>query len=277
MAAPLKSFRARRWTLSLVTLLAAGLLAAGWALGRMALRPTAMQSGVLLLSLVTGLILFNARKKLPFMPLLKASTWLQLHIYIGWLTVVLYALHTGLRWPSGRLGVVLAVLFLVVAVSGVFGLWLSRWIPPRLTRSGESLIFERIPLLRHRLREEARVMAQQAVEDTHSTTLADFYLKMLGPYLAAEPGLLSPFLHDDRQHHRVEAELRELRRYLASSEMVLAERLEEIIEAKRNLDQQLAGQRLLKLWLFVHIPLSYGLLVLSLVHGWLALRYSGRW
>ena len=273
----MKSFRARRWTLSLATLLAAGLLAGAWALGRIALRPTAMQSGVLLFALITGLILFNARKKLLFIPLLKASTWLQIHIYTGWLTVLVYALHVGLRWPSGRLGIVLAVLFLAVAASGVFGLWLSRWIPPRLTRSGESLIYERIPLLRHRLQEEAKGIVQQAVEDTRSTTLADFYLKMLGPYLAAAPAFLASFTHDDRQHHRVEAELRELRRYLDVSEVALADKLEEMIEAKRNLDQQLAGQRLLKTWLFVHIPLSYGLFVLSLVHGWLALRYSGRW
>ena len=273
----MKSFRARRWTLTLLTLLAAGLLAGAWALARIALRPTAMQSGVLLLALVAGLILFNARKKLPFLPLLTASTWLQVHIYAGWLTVLVYALHVGLRWPAGRLGIVLAGLFLVVAVSGVFGLWLSRWLPPRLTRSGESLIYERIPLLRHRLQEEAKNTVQQANEDTRSTTLADFYLKMLGPYLASAPAFLAPFTHDYRQHHRVVAELRELRRYLDASEITLADRLEDMIEAKRNLDRQLAGQRLLKLWLFVHIPLSYGLLVLALVHGWLALRYSGRW
>ena len=273
----MKSFRARRWTLSLVTVVIAGLLAGAWALGRIALRPMAMQSGVLLFALIVGLILFNARKKIPFVPLLQASTWLQIHLYVGWLTVLVYALHVGLRWPSGRLGLVLATLFLIVALSGVFGLWLSRWIPPRLTRSGESLIYERIPLLRHRLQEEVKGIVQEAVDATGSTTLADFYLKTLGPYLASEPAFLAPFTHDDREHHRVEAELRELRRYLDASEVALADRLEEMIEAKRNLDQQLSGQRLLKLWLFVHIPLSYGLFVLSLVHGWLALRYSGRW
>ena len=273
----MKSYRARRLTLTLVTLLAAGLLAGAWWLGQVALRPTAIQSGILLFALILGLLLFNARKKLPFLPLLKASTWLQIHIYVGWLTVLLYALHVGFRWPAGRLGIVLAVLFLVVAGSGVFGLWLSRWIPPRLTRSGESLIFERIPLLQHRLQAEAQGVVQQAVEDTQSTTLADFYLKMLGPYLASKPGLLAPLADDDREHHRVEAELRELRRYLDASEIGLADRLGEMIEAKRNLDRQLAGQRLLKVWLFVHVPLSYGLVALGFVHGWLAISYSGRW
>ena len=58
--------------------------------------------------------------------------------------------------------------------------------------------------------------------------------------------------------------------------MVFVDQLGELLEAKRNLDFQLAGQRLLKLWLFVHIPLTYGLLVLVGAHVWLVLHYSHR-
>ena len=49
----------------------------------------------------------------------------------------------------------------LVVASGAFGLWLSRWLPPRLTRSGESLVFERIPMLRHRLVTEAEDIVGQ--------------------------------------------------------------------------------------------------------------------
>ena len=65
-------------------------------------------------------------------------------------------------------------------------------------------------------------------------------------------------------------------RYLNPAEMTLADALADLIEAKRNLDLQLSGQRLLKLWLFVHIPLTYGMLVLTAAHVWLALHYSHR-
>src|SRR4051812_26458262 len=103
----MKSFRTRRWTYFFATLAAAALVAAAWWLGRIALRPMAMYTGALLLALMGGLLLFNARKKLPFLPLLKASTWLQVHVYAGWLTVLVYGLHVGFRWPSGRLGLML--------------------------------------------------------------------------------------------------------------------------------------------------------------------------
>ena len=273
----MKSFRKRRWTYFVVTLVAAALLSVAWLLGRTALRPVAMYSGALLLALILGLLLFNARKKLPFFPLWKASTWLQVHVYAGWLTVLVYGLHVGFRWPSGRLGLMLTGLFGFVTLSGFVGLWLSRWLPPRLARSGESLIYERIPLLRHRLQTEAREAVHLAATEANSTTLEDFYLRLLGPYLASEPWIFLALAGDDPKHHRVRAELTELRRYLDPREVAYADQLGEVVEAKRGLDYQLAGQRLLKLWLFVHIPLSYALLILSLVHAWLALRYTGRW
>jgi len=273
----MKSFRTRRWTYFFGTLAVAATLSVIWLVGRTALRPVGMYSGALLLALMVGLLLFNARKKLPFLPLLKASTWLQVHVYAGWLTVLVYWLHAGLRWPAGRLGLMLAVLFYGAIASGVVGLWLSRWLPPRLARSGESLIYERIPQLRHRLQTEAREAVHLAATEANSTTLADFYLRQLGPYLASEPWWLLALAGDDRRHHRVRAELTELRRYLDPREVPYADQLGDVVEAKRGLDYQLAGQRLLKLWLFVHIPLSYALLILSLVHAWLALRYAGRW
>lgn len=273
----MKSFRSRRWTSFFLTLAAAALLATAWLTGRTALRPVAMYSGALLLAMIVGLTLFNARKKLPFLPLLKASTWMQVHVYAGWLTVLVYGLHVGFHWPSGRLGLMLTGLFYLATASGIIGLWLSRWLPPRLARSGESLIYERIPLLRHRLQVEAKEAVHLAATEANSTTLADFYLRMLGPYLASEPWWLLALAGDDSRHHRVRAELTELRRYLDPREVAYADQLAEVIEAKRGLDYQLAGQRLLKLWLFVHIPVSYALLILSLVHAWLAMRYTGRW
>ena len=47
-----------------------------------------------------------------------------------------------------------------------------------------------------------------------------------------------------------------------------------LINTKNNLDFQLAGQRLLKLWLFVHIPMTYGLLLFALLHAVLAFTLS---
>ena len=47
-----------------------------------------------------------------------------------------------------------------------------------------------------------------------------------------------------------------------------------LIRGKDDLDHQDALQGTLKYWLFIHIPLTYSLLILSLVHALLASAYS---
>lgn len=266
----------QRAVILLFTLLAAVLLCLAWWLGWATLRPVNFHTGWFLLLLLLGLAAFNARKKLPFLPLLSAALWLRLHVYGGWLAVGIFVLHTGARLPGGVLEHLLWWGFVLVAGSGVFGLWLSRRLPPLLTRSGESLVYERIPRLRHQLQEETAALIRQADQETHSTTLADFHRHVLGPYLAHQPPVLAPLRSDDPEFHRVNLELRSLRRFFNEREIVLADQIGHLLEAKRNLDFQLAGQRLLKLWLFVHIPLTYGLLVVVGAHVWLVVHYSHR-
>lgn len=211
----MKSFFNRRLLYSLATLVVAGGLVTAWAVGRMALRPVALYTGWVLLALLLALTFFNARKKLPFFPLISASHWLQAHIYLGWLACVVFALHIGARWPDGMVEIPLALAFGLVAVSGVLGLWLSRWLPPRLTRSGESLIYERIPMLRHRLVTEVKQIVRGAETETQSTTLGDFYVRVLAGYFTHVPAWLAPLAGGDAEHHRVKLELEALRHYLS--------------------------------------------------------------
>jgi len=239
-----------------------------------ALLPAALWTGTLLYALVVALALFNARKKLPFLPLTRASTWLQFHVYVGWLTVLLFFLHAGFHWPHGRLTQVLAVVFMFVAISGVVGLALTRWIPGRLTRSGEALTYEGIPEIRGDIRVKVEALITAADRESESSTLGDFYLNHLLEYINWRPGILATPFGDQPRHREIVGTLSTLDRYFNPRERELAAELREWIDAKRNLDNQLVGQRLLKLWLFLHIPASCSLILLGLVHGLIALRYT---
>jgi hypothetical protein len=253
---------------------AAVALVAANAAARTALLPAALWTGVLLYGLVLALALFNARKKLPFLPLTRASTWLQFHVYGGWIAVLLFFLHAGTRWPEGRLNQVLAAVFLLVAVSGAVGLLLSRWIPGRLTASGEALTYERIPEIRRQIRASVESLIVAADRESDSSTLGDFYTNHLLVYVNWRPGALAlPFV-DPPLHRRTISTLLSLNRFFNPRERELAAELREWIEAKRNLDTQLVGQRLLKLWLFIHIPLSCSLVILGLVHGLVAVHFT---
>jgi hypothetical protein len=265
----------RRAALAIGTGLAGAALALGVAVLRAALRPTAILTGLLLYGLVVALALFNGRKKLPFIPLARASTWLQVHIYVGWLCVLVFFLHAGFRWPLGLLEQLVAAAFLIVALSGVFGMLLSRWLPGRLNRSGEALTYERIPEIRQEIRSRDEALIAVADRESESSTMGDFYLNHLLGYINMRPGLLSPIVGQPRMYWRTVGTLASLERYFNAREREVAAELTEWIEAKRNLDTQFAGQRLLKLWLFVHIPMTAALLLLGLAHGLIALRYAG--
>jgi hypothetical protein len=231
------------------------------------LKPAPLVSGAALLALIVVLACFNARKKLPFLPLASASAWLQFHIYAGLFAVALFSIHCGFRLPRGALETALAVLFFAVTLSGVAGLGISRWVPARLTLRGENVIFERIPALRGSVKLEAEALALASVPQTQSTTIADFYEQRLRDYFERPRHLWQHLIGYSKPLHRLLAEVDALNRYLNAEERALIEQISRLIRRKENLDFQLAAQGLLKLWLFVHIPLTYALILCGVAHG----------
>jgi hypothetical protein len=219
------------------------------------------------------LTFFNARKKLPFLPLGKAETWLQIHIYLGFFTVVLFLIHLNFRAPHGWFEITLASLFVLVSASGVVGLFFSRTLPRRLATRGGEVIFEKIPALRHALKTEAENLALGA--DAKSTVIAEFYTTRLAPFFAGPKNLWLHFVESRRALNALVAELDDLRRFGNDAEREKIEKLAALVRQKDGLDYHSALQLALKMWLFVHIPLTYGLLIFTLLHIVLVFGFSG--
>src|SRR4051794_30303123 len=239
------------------------------------LTASAFTSGYLLLACVLFLAAYNVRKKLPFLPFGKSSTWLQWHIYIGLGSVGLFALHAGIHWPTGILNAALATFYLATAASGFVGLYLTRTIPPQLARVGEELIYERIPALRSHMQKQANQIVLDSVAASGATTLADFYTSRLYEFFYLPRRLSYSARPTSALRRSLMGELQASRRYLSDQEQAACERLFALVRRKDDLDFHEARQRLLKLWLFVHIGLTYSLNVLALLHGFLALAFRG--
>jgi len=271
----MKRMRHRR-TLGLLILVIATVLYA-WAHLSLETRfqPAARWSGILLFVLSCGLALFNARKKLPFIPLLSATTWMQIHIYVGFFTVVVFLFHTGFRAPAGGLEILTHALFAAVALSGVIGLALSRFLPPRLTAHGENVVFERIPGMIVSLRKEAEQLIVAAEAKTHSSSIAEFYEARLAAFFARPRHLWSHLVSSPKPLNSLLERIDALDRYLDADERETSAQIAGLVRAKNNLDHQWHLQGLLKVWLFVHIPLSFALLLFAAVHGWIAWRFTG--
>ena len=241
----------------------------------LSLRDTSFYSGWLLIGGVGLLVLYNIRKKFPFLPLFDVSTWLQVHIYTGWLVIALFLLHTSFRLPNGILEITLWLLFAIVAVSGAVGLILSRMLPNRIRRHDENIIFERIPIFRAQLKADIEGLAMRSVTETSSNTITQYYLTQLQPYFAGPRNFFAHLVGSNRVKIEMTRKIKSLERYLNIEGKEILGEIEWRVMAKNDLDRQYALQWLLKGWLFVHIPLTYSLILIAVVHAVLVYSFSG--
>lgn len=230
-------------------------------------------TGWVLFATMVLLTAYNGRKKLPFLPLGSSESWLQIHLYAGWFTVVLFLIHLKFRMPTGWFECTLIWLYLLVTGSGVVGLIISRKLPKRLAvRKGE-VLYESIPALRAALREEAEtlVLGPQA----KSSAIAEFYERVLAEFFSGPKNFWLHLFESRRPLHGVMTEIEELHRYLNEAERAALQPLKELVRQKDSLDYHYALQTALKLWLFVHLPLTYSLMIFSLLHIVVVFAFSG--
>jgi hypothetical protein len=195
-------------------------------------------------------------------PLGNALRFLQAHVYLGAFAFVCVLLHSGLRWPGGTLGWLLLLLSAWTSASGLFGVWLQKWIPAA-TASGLQVeaIYERIPELVEGLLGEADGVVADA-----SDALDRFYRQEVRDGLA----VLKPswaYLFDVRAGREAALEpFRRMRTYVPEEDKQKLEDLGSIFTDKLELDAQLALQGVLRRWLWIHVPPAGVLLGLVAVH-----------
>jgi hypothetical protein len=232
-------------------------------------------SGWALFAVMLMLTFYNARKKLSFLPLLTSEGWLQFHIYAALLTAVLFCVHVSYKIPTGWFEGALALLYILVMLSGFFGLFASRGIPKRLTTRGGEVLFERIPGIRRQLQERAEALALKSVEEVKSATIADFYVRELKVFFDGTRNVASHWLEVRTPLNSILNKITDLNRYLNEAERGTMNEIATLVRQKDGLDYHYSLQLVLKLWLFVHIPLTYSLLLWTLAHIVLVFAYSG--
>ena len=235
---------------------------------------TAYLTGWLLFGLMLLLTGYNWFKKIPYLPMGRSEVWLNFHLYAGLFTGVLFLLHVRGRWPTGGLEIVLTLLYTLVMISGVFGICLSRGLPKRLTARGGEVPFERIPSVRRQLREQAEALALNSVAAAKSATIAEFHARRLHNFFAQPRNFLPHLLEVRTPLNMLLDELNDLNRFLNEQERQVTAQLVTLVRQKDGLDYQRALQLTLRLWLFVHIPVTYSLMLCALAHLVLVYGFS---
>ena len=240
--------------------------------------------------------LLSARKKFRIWRIGRAQTWMRGHLWLGLLSLPIILFHAGFAF-GGPLTRVMMWLFIVVIVSGLAGAALQHVLPRIMfERLPMETIYEEIPHVRAQLVTESEtivaaacgalaVVSEPAAERTTSDSAArlastiridaddsaplrEFYLKEMAPFVADPDGVhpIANRAHADQAFAR-------LRMVLPPSFHGAIADLENICEEERQLVRQKTLHLWLHGWLLTHIPLSFALLALAVVHILTALRY----
>lgn len=234
------------------------------------------------LALILLLLYYGVRKRRYKSTFGRMEVWLQSHVYLGLLSLVVVVLHSGLRFED-PLAVTALVVLAAVVVTGFVGAVLYTTVPRLLTEVESNLTVEEIS---ERLNQIAASMARLAEgKSAPFRRIQKSVLKESIPgRFAGWKVVLSPGLGAKSRRgkgggspaspgweallSRVEAgEQEDLRRTL-----VLSRQHKEL---HQRLVYQQRYKNLLDAWLWLHLPLSLGLLVLVLAHAVAALFFRG--
>jgi hypothetical protein len=235
-------------------------------------------------------MLLWARKKLRAWRLGRVQAWLRAHIWLGLLCLPLLVLHSGFRW-GGALSTVLLVLLLVVIASGVWGVLLQQLLPSRLLDDAPAeAMASQYDRVTGQLRDEAERLVLAAGEPAAPAKpgpgkAAVAVATVDGPAWAghlrdAYDAVIEPFLRDGgagrsplRHGNRAAIVFQDLRVKLGPAAQPTLDGLEALCDQRRQLDHQARLHFWLHNWLLLHVPLSVALVVLMVVHVWVALKY----
>jgi hypothetical protein len=242
--------------------------------------------------------LLSVRKKFPIWRIGRTQSWMRAHLWLGALSLPLILLHAGFLFGHG-LTSVLMWLFVVVYASGVFGAWLQHTMPRRILREVPmETIYDQIGRVREQLLDEADTLVAEASGKLQvsvavpaspadasakaaagalasvmrigddSAPLREFYMGEMRPFVE-KPARAHP-LADETSAAALFGKLRSLVQPALAGAIT---DLESICEEQRQLLRQERMHGLLHGWLVVHVPLSFVLMVLAVVHIFMALRF----
>src|SRR6195256_4048106 len=101
--------------------------------------------GTIALSIFIFAALLGVRKKLVLWRVGTLQRWMRAHIWLTLLTIPLVILHSGFRL-GGPMTTLLMALYLVVMVSGIYGLVLQHYVPTvMMERLPAESVYEQIP------------------------------------------------------------------------------------------------------------------------------------
>jgi len=215
-----------------------------------------------------------------------AMRWRKIHIFLGYLLVAAFVSHSDFSLPDTTFEWALWIGFVLVTLSGIFGTYLA-WSLKAKGRIDEGIVYARIPSLRAELARSAEAtvvktdLAAVAIAlpaPPYDAWIMDLYASHLRGFFQGPRNLTAHLIGSQRPLKRLTDEIDSLSRYVDQKSQEKLAVLTQLVIEKDQLDFARVHLGLAKAWLFVHVPVTYALIVLTTLHIIVAYAYSsGAW
>ena len=202
------------------------------------------------------------------------TTWLRLHIGAAYLAFFMVILHSRGR-ANGPLTLALVWLTWLVMISGVVGFYgqkLLYYLLPRMVKQEYGL--ERLGPQRDLVQKTAEDLIKKKEMQQGPEVIHRFCQAALDQCLA-KPYRLRGWLRGGEGEELSRNFYERARDFASGPQVEAVDELWQLVEARREMDLEYRLHQLGRLWLFVHGPAAWALLVLMIEHAVMSVWYGG--
>jgi hypothetical protein len=269
----------------LIAAISGGLFWLVWIYGN-ALRDPSYLNGWILASGISLQLYFHIALKRGSLSPKSATRWKKIHIFVGYLLVAAFLSHTDFTLPDSGFEWALWTGFLLVTLSGIFGTYLA-WGLKAKSGIDEKVGYDRIPTRRAELARDIHVLvattdpsaaALPLPAPAYDAWIMDLYTNHLRAFFQGQRNYAAHLIGSRRPLKRLTDEIDNLYRYVDQQGQDKLAEIKSLVIEKDRLDFARVYLGLSKGWLFVHVPVTYALVVLIVLHVLVAYAFSaGAW
>ena len=215
-----------------------------------------------------------------------AARWRKIHILIGYLLIAAFISHSDFSLPDTGFEWALWAGFVLVALSGIFGTYLA-WSLHAKHGIDERFGYDRIPTRRAELAGEVHAAvvktgpAAAAIAlpaPPYDAWVMDLYTTHLRDFFQGQRNYTAHLIGSQRPLKRLTEEIDNLSPYVDPWSQEKLAAIKNLVVEKDRLDFAHVHLGLTKGWLFVHVPVTYALIVLTVLHVLVVYAFSsGPW
>lgn len=215
-----------------------------------------------------------------------ATRWRRFHVFLGYVLIALFVSHSDFSLPDTGLEWALWAGFVLVTLSGIFGIYLA-WSLRTKRGIKKDIKYERIPDLREELAQAIHAVVRTNDTDPTASALpvppydawiSELYTGHLKDFFKDLRNVTAHLMGSQRPLKRLTDEIDSLSRYVDSQGQEKLDVIKNLVMEKDDLDFACVHLALTKGWLFIHVPATYALIVLTILHILVVYAFSsGVW